>query len=331
MSILPVILAACALAAAAQEQQFAELKDFRLQSGQTLATVKIGYRTVGTLNASRSNAVLFPTWFGGTSQNLLMFAAADQLVDPAKHFVVFVDALGNGVSTSPSNTPQLPVFSIRDMVESQYRLAKEVLGIGKLHAVMGISMGGMQSFEWAVAHPGYMTRIVPIIGSPKQSMPDLLLWQAQLSAIEAAVANGVDPRTAMPAVQAMHNYAIRTPEYAAAEQPAADFPKLKASFEKSAKTGMHPLDWASQLRAMMGQDIGHGESLQSAAARVAAKMLIVVALQDHMVNPKTALEFARLGGHQTLELSSNCGHMAPNCESARVSPIVRNFLERDGI
>ncbi|MFN0105229.1 MAG: alpha/beta fold hydrolase [Bryobacteraceae bacterium] len=331
MSILPVFLLAGALAATAQEQQFAEIKAFRLQSGQTLPSVKLGYRTVGTLNATRSNAVLFPTWFGGNSQSLLQYAAKDKLVDPAKHFVVLIDALGNGVSTSPSNTPQLPVFNIRDMVESEYRLASEVLGIRKLHAVIGISMGGMQSFEWAVAHPEYASRIVPIIGSPKQSTPDLLLWQAQLSAIETAVANGIDPRAIMPAVQAMHNFALRTPEYAADEQPAADFPKLKESFVKSARTGVHPLDWASQLRAMMAQDIGHGESLEKAAARVTAKMLIVVATQDHMVNPKTALAFARIGGHATLELTGNCGHMALGCEQARLSSIVRNFLERDSI
>lgn len=325
MSFLPVLLLASALAAFGQQQQFAELKNFRLQSGQTLASVKIGYRTLGALDAGKSNAVLFPSWFGGNSESLLPFAAKDRLVDPAKHFVILVDALGNGLSTSPSNTPGLPAFSIRDMVETEYRLAAEVFGIRKLHAVIGISMGGMQSFEWAVAHPGFAARIVPIVGTPKQSTPDLLLWQAQLSAIETAVANGVDPRAIMPAVMAMHAFASRTPEYAATE---LEFSKLKVGF---AKPGMHPLDWASQLRAMMGQDIGHGESLEKAAARVAAKMLIAVATQDHMVNPKTALEFARLGGHATLKLTSNCGHAAIGCEQARLSAIVRNFLERDSI
>lgn len=311
MFILPILLALAGVAAAAQEQQFADLKPYR-----------IGYRTLGTLNAEKSNAVLFPSWFGGNSQSLAFFAGKDKLVDPAKHLVILVDALGDGVSTSPSNTPGLAPFTIRDMVDSQYRLATEVFGIRKLHAVIGISMGGMQAFEWAVAYPGFAGRIVPIIGSPKLSTPDLLLLQAELSAIEAAVAGGIDPRTVMPAVMAMHAFASRTPEYTASQQ---NFAKMKEGF---AKPGLHPLDWASQLRAILGQDVGHGGTLEKAAAGVTAKMLVVVATQDHMVNPKTSLEFARIGGFETGLLTGNCGHAALICELGRLSEIVRNFLER---
>ena len=331
MRILPILLAFSGLAAAAQEQQFAELKDFRFHSGQSLPSVRIGYRTLGALNAAKSNAVLFPTWFGGRTEALLPHAGPGKMLDTEKFFVIFADDLGNGVSTSPSNTKGMPAFTIGDMVESQYRLLREKFGISRLHAVIGISMGGMQAFDWAVAQPGFAARIVPIIGTPKQSTPDLLLWQAQLWAIEAAVANGADPQTAMPAVQAMHNFALRTPEYAAEHQPAAEFAQLQQTMKKSAATGLHPLDWASQLRAMMGQDIGHGKPLQEAAGRVRAKMLIVVATEDHMVNPKSSLDFARIGGHETLLLKSNCGHMAIGCEAGRLAEIVRNFLEPDGI
>jgi homoserine O-acetyltransferase len=298
---------------AAQDLRFAELKDFKLTSGETAAQVKIGYRTYGALNAARSNAILWPTWFGGKSENLQQFVGKDKLLDPDRFFVILVDALSNGVSTRIEN------LTIRDMVRSQHRLLTEHFGISKLHAVIGISMGGMQSFEWAVAYPGFADRIVPIIGSPKLSTPDLLLWQAQLSAIEAAVANHIDPRAVMPAVNAMQQFALRTPEYDALN--GAEWAKLKQSLSNP---GNDPLDRAAQLRAMMSQNL----DLKESVAKVRAKMLIVYAAQDHMVNPKTSIEFANLGGFATLNLNGNCGHMATSCEAARMTATVRAFLEQ---
>jgi len=227
--------------------------------------------------------------------------------------VILGDALSNGVST------RVEKLTIRDMVQSQHRLLIEHFGIARLHGVIGISMGGMQSFDWAVAYPGFAERIVPIIGSPKLSTPDLLLWQAQLSAIETAVANKLDPRAVMPAVNAMHQFALRTPDHDAAN--AQEWAKLKQSLSNP---GNDPLDRAAQLRAMMSQNLNLHESV----AKVRAKMLIVYAAQDHMVNPKTSIDFANLGGFATLNLNGNCGHMAISCESARLTATVRAFLEQ---
>lgn len=77
------------------------------------------------------------------------------MVDPAKWFLIAVDALGDGVSSSPSNSetqhgPAFPAFNTRDMVDAEYRMVTETFGIKHLHAVMGVSMGGMQTFEWMV-------------------------------------------------------------------------------------------------------------------------------------------------------------------------------------
>ena len=146
----------------------------------------MGYRTFGTLNADRSNAVLFPTWFSGKSEDLAAFMGAGQLVDTTKFFAVAVDALGNGVSCGAGSAP----VTIGDMVRSQHRLMTEKFGIGKLHAVIGISMGGMQTFEWITAFPGFMKNAVPIIRSPKLTSVDLLLWQAELSAIGRCARRG---------------------------------------------------------------------------------------------------------------------------------------------
>ncbi|MGC1784858.1 MAG: alpha/beta fold hydrolase, partial [Acidobacteriaceae bacterium] len=171
------------------QQQFADIGACKLVSGQQIDHCRLGYRTWGTLNAARSNAVLFPTWFSGTTANLADAVKPEGLVDPTKYFVIVVDALGDGVSISPSNSttqhgPDFPAFTIQDMVNAEHRLATETLGLKHLHAVMGISMGGQQTFEWMVDYPGFMDIAIPMVGSPRPNSRDLLLYRADADAVK---------------------------------------------------------------------------------------------------------------------------------------------------
>src|SRR5579871_483462 len=173
------------------EQQFAQIGDLKLQAGATLKDCKVGYRTFGKLNAAKDNAVLVPTWYLGTSGNLAGSFKPGGLVDPAKYYVIAVDALTNGVSTSPSNSPtqhdaDFPAVTIRDMVESQHAMLLG-LGITHLHAVIGISMGGMQTFQWVMAYPDFVDKAVPIVGSPRPTSYDLMYYTAGYRALKAAI------------------------------------------------------------------------------------------------------------------------------------------------
>lgn len=313
----------------AGDQQFFELKNLKLASGDTVVSCRVGYRTFGTLNGAKDNAVAFPTWFSGRSSDLEQFFGPGKLVDTGKYFGVAIDALGNGVSCSPSNVPGgLPRIAIADMVQAEYRVLTEGLGLKSVHAVVGISMGGMQTFEWIARYPGFMRKAVPIIGSPKLTTADLLLWQAELSAIETAEACHCDQRKMMFAVQAMHRFALRTPEYWATSPDSADWTKVKADLDTEVAGSIDPADWAAQLRAMMSQDVAAnaGGSMQRAAASVRAQTLVVIATQDHMVNPGPALRFAEVAKAKVLKLTGNCGHMATGCESGTMTPAVRSFL-----
>lgn len=313
---------------AVAQQRFADLGNFTLDNGQTIQNCRLGYRTFGKLNASRSNAVLVPTWFGGTSAQKAFVAAPGGLADSTRYFTIVVDALGNGISSSPSNSAtqpgaQFPAFSIRDMVRSEYELATKVLGLRHLYAVMGISMGGMQSFEWLVSYPDFMDNVVPIVGTPRQSSYDRLFWGTQLTILE----RGNFSAEAMKTVGDLHELNLSTPDYFRGHLPADDEPEFVRKKEVGYQ-GINPYNWASQLRAMIGQDIYRGRTVADLKALIKAKLLVVVATQDHMVTPGTATELAQLLQVPLVELTGDCGHLATSCEEEKLRTEVGRFLRQ---
>jgi len=323
---------------AAQELQFADLGDFRLESGASIDNCRVGYRTFGSLNAGKSNAIVFPTWFGGTTKDLVELIGSGKLIDSSKYFVIAVDALGDGVSSSPSNSERqphmkFPALAIRDMVNSQHQLVKEVLHIPHLRAVMGVSMGGMQTFQWMVAYPGFMDSVIPIVGSPKLTSYDLLLWQSGIHAIQAdANWKGGEytspPEAGLRTLADIDGLAIQTPAYRVAHTKPEEFRKYLDAQETNTIPGFDANNWIRQAQAMMGHDVSRpfGGDMAKAAAAVNAHVLVVVGLQDHMVNPAPALAFARLLHAHTLELDSDCGHLVTDCESSKVGAAIAAFL-----
>src|SRR5450432_2243192 len=102
VSSLLVFLAAGVFA---QEQQFASLGDFKLESGEVIRDCRIGYRTFGQLNPEKSNVIIVPTWANGTTAQMDGQFGPNRLIDTTKYYAIAMDALGNGISSSPSNSP----------------------------------------------------------------------------------------------------------------------------------------------------------------------------------------------------------------------------------
>jgi homoserine O-acetyltransferase/O-succinyltransferase len=251
--------------------------------------------------------------------------------------VVLVDAIGNGVSTSPSNSKtqarlHFPEFTIRDMVESEHRLATEVLHLTHLHAVMGTSMGGMQTFEWVMAYPDFMDAAVPMAGSPQSTSYDKLLWTAEMDALrldpEWKDGQGTQPMTAGFAVyNEIGNMNVTSPAYRVAKTSPQDFPKFIEQTRKEATiNAATACDAIRQRQAINSLDIPgeFGETMEQAAKSVHAKLLVVISPEDHMVNPTPALAFAGMMGAAVVTLDSPCGHLSLDCISA--GPMVAKFL-----
>lgn len=318
-------------------QQFAELGDQKLHGGTVIQDFRLGYRTLGQLNAQKSNAILWPTWLGGKSQDLLQFVGPGKVLDASMYFVILVDAIGNGVSTSPSNSKHQPImkfptFTIRDMVEAEHRLVTEVLHVSHLRAVMGISMGGMQTFEWAVTYPEFMDLAVAMAGSPQSTSFDKLLWMSQIDAIELDPAwnhgNPTGPLTRGFAVsEEIGQMNLTSPAYRVAHTASNDFDTYLAELKKHAvEDGGVAGDQIRQRQAIISLDIP-GElklTLVEAAKKVRAKLLVIVSPQDHMVTPLPAEQFAAAIGAPVITLDSPCGHISLECIS--VGPTVAKFL-----
>src|SRR4051812_43869526 len=143
------------------------LGDLKLESGEAIRDFEISYVTHGTRSSADDNVILVLTAIGSTHHRLDFLVAPGLPLDPDRHFIICADAIGNGLTTSPSNSrmqPDLafPRFTIRDMVASQRRLLDQ-LGIGQLAAVVGASMGGMQALQWGVSEPDRMRSIVALV------------------------------------------------------------------------------------------------------------------------------------------------------------------------
>jgi len=154
------------------------VKDFRFKSGEALPEVRLHYYTLGTPQKDATgrvrNAVLILHGTGGSGRNFLSqnFAGTlfgpGQLLDSAKYFLILPDNVGHGQSSKPSDGLHMrfPHYEYDDMIELQYRLLTEGLGVNHLRLVIGTSMGGMHSWLWAEQHPDFIDAAMPLASQP---------------------------------------------------------------------------------------------------------------------------------------------------------------------
>lgn len=181
-----------------------ELVDFKLQTGATLPVARVAYQTYGELNADKSNAILYPTSYGAQHPDIEWLIGTDRILDPSRYFIVIVNLFGNGLSTSPSNspelfaTPTLPAFTHVDNVRAQRKLLAGVFGIERLALAYGWSMGAQQALHWGALFPEQVERIAAICGSAQTSRFNLVFLEGIRSALSADPAWNGECFTAKP-------------------------------------------------------------------------------------------------------------------------------------
>lgn len=168
-----------------------DLGDAVLQSGLTIRDAKLAYKTYGELNAKKDNVIIFPTWYSATHLDNEFMIGKGMAVDPTKYFVISPNMLGNGFSSSPSNTPEpydrgcFPKVTVYDQIKLQHKLVTEKFGIEKIKLVTGWSMGAAQSFQWGASYPDMVERILPFAGAARCSRHNFVFLEGVKAALTA--------------------------------------------------------------------------------------------------------------------------------------------------
>lgn len=167
-----------------------ELGDIVLQSGRTVRNARLVYKTYGTLNAAKDNVIVYPTSFAASHGDAEWLIGPGRALDCERYFIIVPNLFGNGLSSSPSNTPyphsgaRFPPFTVHDAVKQQYRLLTEVFSIQTIRLAIGWSMGGAQAFEWAAAYPTMVERLFTFQSAARTARHFRLFFESVRAAIE---------------------------------------------------------------------------------------------------------------------------------------------------
>jgi homoserine O-acetyltransferase len=148
-------------------------RDFRFHTGETMPELRLHYTTIGE---PTGQPVLVLHGTGGSAASMLTPSFAGELfgpgqpLDASKYYIIIPDSLGHGKSSKPSDGMKtaFPKYDYDDMVDAQYRLVREGLGIKHLRLVIGNSMGGMHTWTWGVKYPHFMDALVPMASQPTE-------------------------------------------------------------------------------------------------------------------------------------------------------------------
>lgn len=306
-----------------------DLGDLPTQSGETIRGAFISWKTHGTLNAARDNVVLYPTSYSAQHPDLEWLIGPDGVLDPARWFIVIPDMLGNGLSSSPSNTPDYPkLVRPSDNVQAQRRFLQGQFGIEKLHAVYGWSMGAQQAYHWAALLPDAVSRIVVNCGSARTAVHNKVFLASLMATLEAASEHIGDGRFSAPPKAAIRAFGRIYASWALSQDfyranlhiTALKAPDLETFYrtdweERYARR--HAADLYAQLRTWDAGDISdnalYGGDLARALKAIRAKVLLMPGATDlYFRVADNAAELPHLAQAELTPIPSIWGHRAGN-------------------
>jgi len=317
----------------------------RLESGETLYGAFVSYVVHGNESRMQDAAILVTTAIGSTHHRLDFLIGPGKALDTEKFAIVVVDAIGNGLSISPSNSQRqrgarFPRFTIRDMVTSQ-RMLLDHLSIGRLEAVVGASMGGMQALQWGVSHPQRMASLVAMTPMARTSSWSQLVNEMSRRALF------LDPDCRLPRQRddAMRLWTPLT------QLLMTRTPSALASFESQAQLlqwidtqamvlrqdGPDPFDWCHQSWAYDAHDVGTTQPFAgdtvAALRSIEVPTLVLVPTLD-LYNPPQAAHavISATPKAHFVELPGDWGHASASgidpATTDVISGAIRDFLGR---
>jgi len=163
------------------------LGDLSLDSAEMLHGAVLSWKSHGTLSPAKDNVILYPTSFGARHPDIEWLIGPDGILDPTRWFIVIPDQFGNGLSSSPSTTPDYPALvTVADNVRAQRRLLADQFGITRLACVYGWSMGGLQAYHWAALFPDAVDRAIVNCGVARTAVHNQVFLRSLMATLEAA-------------------------------------------------------------------------------------------------------------------------------------------------
>jgi homoserine O-acetyltransferase len=307
-----------------------ELGDVRLQHGGVLPQAQITYRTYGALAPDGGNAVLFPTWFTGQHPQVEYLIGPGRALDPARWFIVVANLLGNGMSSSPSNTAppfdrgRFPHVSLLDNVMVQRRLLREALGVERLALVVGRSMGAQIAFQWASYYADEVASVLPICGSARTSPHNYVF----LASVKAALMNdpawqggeyGIPPLAGLRMLRLIYDgWVVSQDFYRAGLHLAQGFESTQAYLDRPDPAGAAPRDandLLAQLWTWQHADISandkFGGDFPAALRAITARALVMPCRHDLYFPPEDSeIEVSHMPNAELRVIPSVWGHRA---------------------
>jgi homoserine O-acetyltransferase len=305
LSVFPVVILAmtsfAALAAdyPAPKQSDFIARDFKFHTGETMPELKLHYTTIGE---PAGQPVLVLHGSGGSAASMLTPAFAGELfgpgqpLDAAKYYIIIPDGIGHGKSSKPSDGMKtaFPKYNYEDMVDAQYRLVREGLGVRHLRLVIGNSMGGMHTWIWAVKYPDSMDAVVPMAAQPTEMAARN--WMLRRMMIET-IRNDPDYNGGNYAAQPrMMKYAVAAYGFASAGgtlgyqtlAPTADKADKMVDDRLATPIAADANDFIYQWQA------SHDYNPAAGLERIEARLLAINAADDERNPPETGVTLAAM-------------------------------------
>ena len=303
-----------------------EATGFALQKGGALPTAKLAYKTMGKLSAAGDNVVLIPSWYSGTHREAeFCMVGPNRAISADRHFIVFVNLLSGGVSSSPSNTPapyeatRFPRVTLFDNVRLQHMLLTERLGVERIKLVAGWSMGGCQAFQWGAQYPAMMEAIAPLCSSARTAHFNkvFLLSLQRALMLDPAFAEGFYTRPPLAGLKAFAaiyaGWGFSEPFYRTEgfrQFGAATSEEFVASFWEGAFIHHDANDLLTLLQTWYDGDIAAGDDFDAALRSITARAVIMPGQYDTYFPPvDSEYEASRMPSAVCRTIPSIWGHM----------------------